>query len=177
MYSRLFLLHAVNICVRTDVEMINSYLDVVEEISQKEDLFEGLRTVLGRFLDVNHLLSMCVQVPKEETVKTMDNCITTIICLKNTLEEVDALRMVLCGTDTDNALLILYQTVILLPGSVSDEAVVCNFLKPLFTMQCSNKLSTVLLPCQYCLNQLWSPENVRHSFDYYALLSFHYPVA
>jgi len=56
---------------------------------------------------------MCVQVPKEETLKTTDNRITTIIYLKHTLEEVEALRMVLCATETDNVLLKSYQAVIL----------------------------------------------------------------
>ena len=74
---------------------------------------QGLHTVLRRFLDVDHLLSMCVQVPKEETLKTTDNRITTIIYLKHTLEEVEALRMVLCATETDNVLLKSYQAVIL----------------------------------------------------------------
>jgi len=86
---------------------------VVEELTQKEELFQGLRSVLARFLDVDHLLSMCVQVPKEETLKTTDNRITTIIYLKHTLEEVEALRMVLCATETDNELLKSYQTVII----------------------------------------------------------------
>lgn len=95
-----------------DVETINTRLDVVEELTQKEELFQGLRAVLGRFLDVDHLLSMCVQVPKEETLKTTDNWITTIIYLKHTLEEVEALRTVLCATETDNMLLKSYQTVI-----------------------------------------------------------------
>jgi len=95
----------------TDAATINTRLDVVEELTQREDLFQGLRAVLGRFLDVDHLLSMCVQVPKEETLKTADNWITTIIYLKHTLEEVEALRMVLCATETDNVLLKSYQTV------------------------------------------------------------------
>jgi len=88
-------------------------LDVVEELIQNESLFHGLRTVLGRFLDVDHLLSMCVQEPKEETLKTTDSRITTVICLKHTLEEVDALRMVLCATETDNEFLRSSQAVIL----------------------------------------------------------------
>jgi len=99
--------------VCTDVETINTRLNVVEELTRKEDLFQGIRAVLGRFLDVDHLLSMCVQVPKEETLRTTDNRITTVIYLKHTLEEVEALRMVLCATETDNVLLKSYQTVIL----------------------------------------------------------------
>ena len=95
----------------TDAETITTRLDVVEELTQKEELFQSLRAVLGRFLDVDHLLSMCVQVPKEETIKTTDNRITTVIYLKHTLEEVEALRLVLCATETDNVLLKSYQTV------------------------------------------------------------------
>jgi len=94
------------------VETINTRLDVVQELTQTEDLFQGIRAVLSRFLDVDHLLSMCVQVPKEETLKTTDNWITTVIYLKHTLEEVEALRMVLCATETDNELLKSYQAVI-----------------------------------------------------------------
>jgi len=77
-------------------------------------LFQGLRTVLGRFLDVDHLCSMCVQEPKEETLKTTDNRITTVIYLKHTLEEVEALRMVLCAAETENEFLKSSQAVILL---------------------------------------------------------------
>jgi len=102
----------VSTCVCAAIETINTRLDVVEELTQREDLFQGIRTVLGRFLDVDHLLSMCVQVPKEETLRTTDNRITTIIYLKHTLEEVEALRMVLCATETDNVLLKSYQTVL-----------------------------------------------------------------
>jgi len=104
---------AAQLCMCADIETINTRLDVVEELTHREDLFKGLRAVLGRFLDVDHLLSMCVQVPKEETVKTTDNRITTVIYLKHTLEEVEALRVVLCATETDNELLKSYQTVIL----------------------------------------------------------------
>jgi len=93
--------------------LTNTRLDVVEELIQKEDLFQGIRTVLGRFIDVDHLLSMCVQVPKEETLKTTDSRITTVIYLKHTLEEAEALRMVLCATETDNVMLKSFQTVIL----------------------------------------------------------------
>jgi DNA mismatch repair ATPase MutS len=93
------------------LETINTRLDVVEELTSKEDLFTGLRSVLGRFLDLDHLLSMCVQVPKEETVKAADNKITTIIYLKHTLEEVEALRMSLAVGDTENTLLRQYQAV------------------------------------------------------------------
>ena len=48
--------------------------------------------VLGRFLDIDHITSMCIQVPKTETVKTAESKITNVIYLKHTLELVDPLR-------------------------------------------------------------------------------------
>jgi DNA mismatch repair protein MSH4 len=37
-------------------------------------------------LDVDHLLSLCVQQPHQETVKTAENKIGNVIYLKSTLE-------------------------------------------------------------------------------------------
>lgn len=56
--------------------------------------------VLGRFLDVDHLTSMCVQIPKQETVKTAESAISAIICLKHTLELVEPLCDALKETET-----------------------------------------------------------------------------
>lgn len=58
-------------------------------------------TVIGRFLDVDHLTSMCVQIPKQETVKTAESKITTVIYLKHTLELVEPLRVVLKDTEAE----------------------------------------------------------------------------
>lgn len=58
-------------------------------------------TVIGRFLDVDHLTSMCVQIPKQETVKTAESKITTVIYLKHTLELVEPLRITLKDTEAE----------------------------------------------------------------------------
>lgn len=58
-------------------------------------------TVIGRFLDVDHLTSMCVQIPKQETVKTAESKITTVIYLKHTLELVEPLRVALKDTEAE----------------------------------------------------------------------------
>lgn len=58
-------------------------------------------TVIGRFLDVDHLTSMCVQIPKQETVKTAESKITTVIYLKHTLELVEPLRIALKDTEAE----------------------------------------------------------------------------
>ncbi|XP_033098705.1 mutS protein homolog 4-like [Anneissia japonica] len=80
-----------------DQETINMRLEVVSELTQNEELFYNLQTVLARFLDIDHLLSQCVQIPKTETVKTAEQKITTVILLKHTLELVGPLRTTLEG--------------------------------------------------------------------------------
>lgn len=57
--------------------------------------------MVGRFLDVDHLTSMCVQIPKQETVKTAESKITTVIYLKHTLELVEPLRLALKDTEAE----------------------------------------------------------------------------
>lgn len=51
-------------------------------------------------MDVDHLTSLCVQIPKQETVKTAESKITTVIYLKHTLELVEPLRDALKDTET-----------------------------------------------------------------------------
>jgi DNA mismatch repair protein MSH4 len=43
--------------------------EVVAELTSKEDVFYNLQTIVGRFLDIDHLLAMFVQIPKQDTVK------------------------------------------------------------------------------------------------------------
>ena len=54
---------------------------------------------LKRFLDVDHLLALCIQLPKVETVKTAESKITHVIYLKHVLELVDPLRTALEGSE------------------------------------------------------------------------------
>ncbi|XP_068717074.1 mutS protein homolog 4-like [Montipora capricornis] len=84
-----------------DEETTNVRLDSVAELTDKEDLFYGLQSVIERFLDVDHLTSMCVQIPKQETVKTAESKITTVIYLKHTLELVEPLRDALKETEAE----------------------------------------------------------------------------
>lgn len=84
-----------------DAETTNVRLDCVAELTDKEELFYGLQSVVGRFLDIDHLTSMCVQLPKQETVKTAESKITTVIYLKHTLELVEPLRLALKDTEAE----------------------------------------------------------------------------
>lgn len=62
-------------------------------------MFDNIQTVIARFLDIDHVLSMCVQIPKQETLKTAEANINNIIYLKHILELVDPLRNALSNTE------------------------------------------------------------------------------
>uniref|UniRef100_A0A8B9MZW7 MutS protein homolog 4 n=1 Tax=Accipiter nisus TaxID=211598 RepID=A0A8B9MZW7_9AVES len=79
-----------------DAETINMRLDCVQELLQDEELFFGLQAVISKFLDTEQLLSVLVQIPKQDTVKTAESKITNIIYLKHTLELVEPLKVSCC---------------------------------------------------------------------------------
>lgn len=72
--------------------------------------------VLKRFLDVDHLISQLVQLPKHETVKTAENKINLVIYVKHCLELVSSLKDAI-GT-SQNPLLVAFTEVITLIYSV-----------------------------------------------------------
>ncbi|XP_061165050.1 mutS protein homolog 4-like [Saccostrea echinata] len=73
--------------------------EVVSELTEKEDVFDNIQTVIARFLDVDHILSVCVQIPKKETLKTAEANINNLILLKHILELVDPLRNALSNCE------------------------------------------------------------------------------
>lgn len=75
-------------------------------------MFENIQTVIARFLDIDHVLSMCVQIPKQETLKTAEANINNIIYLKHILELVDPLRNAL--SNCENRLMKHFYKVVLL---------------------------------------------------------------
>ncbi|XP_026969901.1 mutS protein homolog 4 [Sagmatias obliquidens] len=83
-----------------DVETINMRLDCVQELLQDEELFFGLQSVLARFLDTEQLLSVLVQIPKQDTITAAESKITNLIYLKHTLELVDPLKITLKNCNT-----------------------------------------------------------------------------
>ncbi|XP_062490045.1 mutS protein homolog 4 isoform X2 [Pezoporus occidentalis] len=84
----------------TDAETINTRLDCVQEFLQDEELFFGLQAVISKFLDTEQLLSVLVQIPKQDTVKTAESKITNLIYLKHTLELVEPLKAALRNCTT-----------------------------------------------------------------------------
>uniref|UniRef100_M3YHF4 MutS protein homolog 4 n=1 Tax=Mustela putorius furo TaxID=9669 RepID=M3YHF4_MUSPF len=83
-----------------DIETINMRLDCVQELLQDEELFFGLQSVISRFLDTEQLLSVLVQIPKQDTVNAAESKITNLIYLKHTLELVDPLKIALRNCST-----------------------------------------------------------------------------
>uniref|UniRef100_A0A672TZ91 MutS protein homolog 4 n=1 Tax=Strigops habroptila TaxID=2489341 RepID=A0A672TZ91_STRHB len=83
-----------------DAETINTRLDCVQELLQDEELFFGLQAVISKFLDTEQLLSVLVQIPKQDTVKTAESKITNLIYLKHTLELVEPLKAALRSCTT-----------------------------------------------------------------------------
>lgn len=90
-------------CCAEDLDTITLRQDVVAELIEKPEVFYNLQAVISRFLDIDHLLSLCVQVPKQENVKIAESKITNVIYLKYTLELVTPLREALA--DCENPLL------------------------------------------------------------------------
>ncbi|XP_032073691.1 mutS protein homolog 4 [Thamnophis elegans] len=75
-----------------DADSINTRLDSVQELLQDEECFFGLQSIIGRFLDTEQLLSVLVQIPKQDTVNASESKITNLIYLKHTLELVEPLK-------------------------------------------------------------------------------------
>uniref|UniRef100_A0A4W6F744 MutS homolog 4 n=1 Tax=Lates calcarifer TaxID=8187 RepID=A0A4W6F744_LATCA len=67
-----------------DVDTINIRLDAVQELLQDEELFFGLKNAIGHFLDIDQLLSVLVQIPKQETVRTVLSLLMMVLKNCNT---------------------------------------------------------------------------------------------
>ncbi|KAM8916600.1 mutS protein homolog 4 isoform 5-T5 [Spinachia spinachia] len=83
-----------------DVDTINIRLDTIQELLRENELFFDLKNAIARFLDVDQLLSVLVQIPKQETAQVAEAKITHIIQLKHTLDLVPRLRMALKNGNT-----------------------------------------------------------------------------
>lgn len=58
-----------------------------------------LYLVLKRFIDLDHIMSLLVQVPKQDSVKSAENKITLVICVKHCLELVDSLKDIISSSE------------------------------------------------------------------------------
>ncbi|KAF8773833.1 MutS protein like protein [Argiope bruennichi] len=89
-----------------DLNTINTRLDCISELIEKEELFYNLKSVIGKFVDTENLLSLCVQIPKEENVRSCEQKIANVICMKHTLELVKPLHN--CLSSCSNGLFQTY---------------------------------------------------------------------
>ncbi|XP_037802135.1 mutS protein homolog 4-like [Penaeus monodon] len=78
-----------------DVSTINARLNALQYLVDNPDLFYTLQSILGRFPDIDWLLSMCAQLHKEDTEQRCELRLNYVISLKNTLELLDPLATTL----------------------------------------------------------------------------------
>jgi hypothetical protein len=55
-------------CLCLDLETITMRQSVVRELTEKEEVFFNLQGVIGKFLDVDHIISHCVTIPRQEFI-------------------------------------------------------------------------------------------------------------
>ncbi|KAJ3299721.1 MutS protein msh4 [Borealophlyctis nickersoniae] len=84
-----------------DAVTLNTRLDAVEELTETEDVFFNVRSALKSFLDVDHLITALIQVPKKPSVKHAEQSINNVITLKHTLKLIPPLRLALSGVRSD----------------------------------------------------------------------------
>ncbi|XP_059143835.1 mutS protein homolog 4-like, partial [Physella acuta] len=89
-----------------DEETIRLRQDAVMELTEKEEVFFNLQRVISKFVDIGHVVSMCVQIPKTESVKTAESKLNCVIVLKHVLELVEPLKETL--SYCENQLLQIY---------------------------------------------------------------------
>ncbi|PAV86421.1 hypothetical protein WR25_24458 isoform D [Diploscapter pachys] len=79
--------------------------EAVTDLVQDQHLFEKLRQLLSRMHDLDGLLTVYVQTPKETTVQTAENLIKQLLRLYQTLSMVQSLHNILKEAELDSQLL------------------------------------------------------------------------
>ena len=70
----------------TKESLIEDRLDAVSELIERPEVLSTIQSTLGRFADLDSLLSLCAIVPKSDSISTVEQRINQIIALKHTLE-------------------------------------------------------------------------------------------
>lgn len=65
-------------CFVADMDTTNTRLDTVSELTHNEELFTRLEDILSRFLDLEHLIALCIQIPKTDSVRLMEHKIVQV---------------------------------------------------------------------------------------------------
>lgn len=74
-----------------DEETIRLRLDAVAELIEKGDVFSNLQLVVSKCVDIGHIIGVCVQIPKQDTVRVAENKLTCVLLLKHMLQLVEPL--------------------------------------------------------------------------------------
>jgi len=88
----------------TAKEAIEARLDAVEELIKKPGVFHALQALVGRFSDVDRLLSLCSAAPKrmsDDQTAVLERRLNNAIGLRQSLELVEPLKEALSCTDTE----------------------------------------------------------------------------
>ncbi|XP_067119866.1 mutS protein homolog 4-like [Centruroides vittatus] len=79
----------------SDLDTIVTRLNCLNELIKNDELFLSLQSILGHFLDVEYILSLIIQIPKQENIQAAEQRLTTVIYLKHVLELVNPLKTAL----------------------------------------------------------------------------------
>ncbi|XP_049513861.1 mutS protein homolog 4 [Dermacentor silvarum] len=78
-----------------DLDTIVQRQKAVQQILDSEEFFYSFQFLLAKFADMETLLAALVQVPRVETLRTMEAAVHNCVCIKHILEHVEPLRIVL----------------------------------------------------------------------------------
>lgn len=85
----------------TKQESIEARLDAIGELLSKPEILTGLQSTLGRFCDIDQLLSLCAVLQKKETFSAIEQKVNHVIGLKHALELIEPLHTILsCGVES-----------------------------------------------------------------------------
>ncbi|KAI9739771.1 MAG: MutS protein msh4 [Cirrosporium novae-zelandiae] len=80
----------------TDSETLKARYDAVLELTEKEDMFSGIRKALTKFLDADRVLAAVI-VPTKATVQYAEQSINNVIMLKQYVESIRPIYEALTG--------------------------------------------------------------------------------
>lgn len=89
-----------------DLATIVQRQKAVQQLLDSEELFYNFQFLLAKFSDMESLLASLVQVPRVETLRSMEAAVHNCVCLKHILEHVEPFRVVL--SKCENTLLGTY---------------------------------------------------------------------
>ncbi|KAH9363560.1 hypothetical protein HPB48_005907 [Haemaphysalis longicornis] len=102
-----------------DLATIVQRQKAVQQLLDSEELFYNFQFLLAKFSDMESLLASLVQVPRVETLRSMEAAVHNCVCLKHILEHVEPFRVVL--SKCENTLLGTYAEVGLVEKEMAVE--------------------------------------------------------